>query len=86
MHIEIVFDGPPGPNAGRFVEVEDQAGRSICIGRWLKREDGFWALRIFSMHENAKPHTHVAGTTIGKHIDECAVCGQDLRCDVHRTS
>jgi hypothetical protein len=32
------------------------------------------------------PHMHVAGTTVGKHIDECALCGQDLRCEVHRSS
>lgn len=30
-----------------------------------------------------QPHMHVAGTTVGRHIDECAVCGQDLRCAVH---
>lgn len=28
-------------------------------------------------------HTHVAGTTVGKHIDTCAVCGHDLRHEIH---
>lgn len=46
QHIDIVFDGPPGPEAGRFVEVEDHAGRSICFGNWLQREDGYWVLRL----------------------------------------
>lgn len=32
--IVIVFDGPPGPEAGRFVEVEDEAGHSIRVGDW----------------------------------------------------
>ena len=44
--LQIVFDGPPGPEAGRFVEVEDSTGRSIRLGEWVKREDGLWALRI----------------------------------------
>lgn len=44
--IDIVFDGPPWPEAGRFVEVEDQDGKSISIGEWVERPDGFWALRI----------------------------------------
>ena len=29
------------------------------------------------------PHLHVAGTTIGKHIDECAKCGNDIRARIH---
>ena len=31
----IRFDGPPGPEAGRFVEVE-RDGASIRFGEWLK--------------------------------------------------
>lgn len=45
-HIDIVFDGPPGPEAGRFVEVEDAWGKSISIGEWIKRADGYWVLRL----------------------------------------
>ena len=44
--IDIVFDGPPGPVAGRFVEVEDDSGASIGVGEWIERDDGYWALRI----------------------------------------
>lgn len=29
------------------------------------------------------PHTHVAGTTHGRDIDECAFCGLDLRNAIH---
>ncbi len=29
------------------------------------------------------PHHHVAGTTIGQHIDKCALCGLDLCDDIH---
>lgn len=44
--IDIVFDGPPDHNAGRFVEVEDSAGKSIRVGEWIRRPDHYWALRI----------------------------------------
>ena len=44
--IRIVFDGPPGHEAGRFVEVEDIDGRGLDAGEWHERDDGFWELRI----------------------------------------
>ncbi len=44
--IDIVFDGPPGPVSGHFVEVENDKGASISVGEWVHRPDGFWALRI----------------------------------------
>ncbi len=44
--INVIFDGPPGPKPGRFVEVETDEGASINVGEWIKRKDGFWALRI----------------------------------------
>jgi hypothetical protein len=46
MFVDIVFDGPPGPESGRFVEVENQHGRSVNVGEWIHRPDGVWALRI----------------------------------------
>jgi hypothetical protein len=44
--IDIVFDGPPGHEGPTFVEVEIN-GRSVNLGEWLKRPDGFWALRLY---------------------------------------
>lgn len=45
--IDIVFDGPPGPTAGRFVEVENEKRHSVSIGEWIDRGvNGLWALRI----------------------------------------
>lgn len=44
--VDIVFDGPPSHESGRFVEVEDSSGKSIKFGEWVERPDGFWALRI----------------------------------------
>jgi hypothetical protein len=46
MFVDIVFDGPPGPESGRFVEVENQLGRSVDVGEWIHRPDGYWVLRI----------------------------------------
>lgn len=48
-YINIIFDGPPGPEAGRFVEVETDDGRSIEVGEWVERDDGYWSLRIKSV-------------------------------------
>jgi len=64
-HIDIVFDGPPGPEAGRFVEIENQDGESIKFGEWVERDDGYWALRIHSEHENEceRLGRHVCGPT-----------------------
>jgi hypothetical protein len=45
-YVDIVFDGPPGPEAPRFIEVEDSKGQSVSVGEWFQREDGYWVLRI----------------------------------------
>lgn len=44
--INIIFDGPPSHESGRFVEVETDDGKSINVGKWIERSDGLWALRI----------------------------------------
>ena len=46
QYIDIVFDGPPSHVTGRFVEVENAEGCSINFGEWVRRDDGYWALRI----------------------------------------
>lgn len=45
-YIDIVLDGPPSYESGRFVEVEDHRGIGISVGEWIQRENGYWALRI----------------------------------------
>ena len=57
--INIIFDGPPDHNAGRFVEVETDDGKSIDAGEWIERPDGLWALRITSLPGEDHP-------TVGK--------------------
>ena len=44
--VRVVFDGPPGPASGRFVEVETPDGASVSAGEWHERDDGLWELRI----------------------------------------
>ncbi|TFC59461.1 MULTISPECIES: hypothetical protein [unclassified Cryobacterium] len=44
--IDVVFDGPPSHESGRFIEVEDPNGWSVNAGEWIDRGDGTWALRI----------------------------------------
>lgn len=54
MEVDVVFDGPPGPVAGRFVEVENMKGHSINAGQWVQRPDGFWALRLTIVRDPAQ--------------------------------
>lgn len=44
-YVDLVFDGPPGPESPRFVEAVDASG-SIELGEWIERPDGKWVLRI----------------------------------------
>lgn len=50
--INVIFDGHPGPEGPRFVEIEDDHGKSIRIGDWSEHQpegyehEGFWKLRI----------------------------------------
>ena len=43
--INIIFDGPPGHDSPRFVEVETDDGKSISIGEWIQ-DGNYWKLRI----------------------------------------
>jgi hypothetical protein len=45
-HLDVVFDGAPGPEGPRFIEVEDEQGASVSAGSWVDRGDGTWALRL----------------------------------------
>jgi hypothetical protein len=45
-YVDVVFDGAPGPELPRFVEVENEQGKSIDFGKWMERSDGWWVLRI----------------------------------------
>ncbi len=59
--INVIFDGPPSHESGRFVEVETDDGKGIHAGEWLKRDDGLWALRIDALPPAGKsgPETSI---------------------------
>lgn len=46
MKVHVLFDGPPGPEPGRFVEVETPEGRSLRVGQWIDKGGGLWALAL----------------------------------------
>lgn len=50
----IVFDGPPGPEPGRFVEVENEGhegrGPSSTGASWQQDADVYWRLGPFVSH------------------------------------
>ena len=59
-YIDFVFDGPPGPEGPRLIEVEDSQGRSIKAGEWMKRRDGYWALRVATGAQTSRiTHAHL---------------------------
>lgn len=54
--IDILFDGPPSHESGRFIEVEDTATRkSVSVGEWVKRDDGCWVLRLVIASSSESP-------------------------------
>jgi hypothetical protein len=45
--VSLVFDGPPSAEGPRFIEIEDEEGKSVLCGEWVEqRETGTWALQI----------------------------------------
>lgn len=44
QEIHVVFDAPPGRHMPTLVEVEDENGRGIDVGKWRERPDGYWEL------------------------------------------
>jgi predicted HAD superfamily Cof-like phosphohydrolase len=48
----IIFDGPPGPDGPRLIEVEDLQGKSFNLGLWTQREGGQWVLHVPAASDN----------------------------------
>lgn len=76
MNINIVFDGPPGPWGGRFVEVENVKGWSISAGRWFERPDALWQLEI--RDEDFNEEDRVVGAGISPKA-AAVVLGEEAR-------
>lgn len=68
--INIVLDGPPGgPEGGRFVEVELDDGKSIRIGDWGQKPDGYHYLRIAGLPGTPEPSLIECLRAIAKDCD-----------------
>ncbi len=78
QYLDFVADNGPGPDCG-IVEVENDEGKSVNIGKWFQRSDGYWVLRVW-----LNMHTHAAGPA--DDIDACAKCGHDIRHPIHSMS
>ena len=63
---DIVFDGPPSHESGRFVEVEDHNGRSVNVGEWVESGDGYWRLRLRVPAEQLAASGDVDNVTAGE--------------------
>lgn len=88
--IEIVFDGPPSHESGRFIEVE-QDGKGISFGEWVHRDDGYWVLRLPPTYSPAQT---AALKQAREMLTECRsaltvhsiVCAQDAANGMHSES
>jgi hypothetical protein len=91
QYVDVVFDGTPGPEAPRFIEVEDPDRRSIRVGEWVERDDGAGAAHP------ARPLTRLRRRMVDGHPAEraefgasvalgkpCLVCRVSLFCDQAR--
>lgn len=54
--LRIVFDGPPGPESGRFIECENSAGASVRCGEWVQ-EGTNWVLVVRTLPETPASRT-----------------------------
>ena len=50
--LAIRFDGPPGPESCRFVELEVD-GQSVGMGSWEDQGDGTWLLVLGPLYSSA---------------------------------
>lgn len=55
-----VCDGPPSHDAGRFVELEDESGKSINPGRW-KQVGSLWHLIVPAPDVQQAPEPKLIG-------------------------
>jgi hypothetical protein len=53
MDIHLIFDGPLSRDVPSLIAIEDAEGRSVTVGHWRQRKDGYWELVIRS----AEPFT-----------------------------
>ncbi len=67
----IVFDGPPGPEAAKFIEVEDAQRRSVRVGEWTAAGGGYWKLGPFQEVPGAEVERLRAAIQDVPHYEDC---------------
>jgi hypothetical protein len=72
---QIRFDGPPGPQSGRFVESEDADGKGINAGDWEEQPDGTWLLKLRPHRQCECPPFEVM-QEVGLDRWSCTGCGR----------
>lgn len=73
--VHVVFDGPPGPEAGRFIEVETLDGVGITVGTWVHRDDGYWVLELDVIPRVRTPSRSQAMSDREREpLEECDIC------------
>lgn len=75
--VHVIFDGPPGPESGRFVEVEDDRGNSIRAGEWSKRRDGLWVLSLDATVAEADKPSAAGGTLTQEALEDMRAAFSD---------
>ena len=73
---ETIIDRARG-HLGAAISQSIPADDQIIMGHIKAAYELLWAI---------DKHVHKAGTTAGKHIDECALCGHDIRHEIHGRS
>lgn len=53
--IDVVFAETSEPNEVTFVEVEDENRKGVKVGKWVKRDDGYWVLRFQVASDDESP-------------------------------
>ena len=71
-YVDIVFDGPPSHESGRFVEVENDKGASIRFGEWVECGE-YWCLRI-----KLSDFPHADGYVVMQNTDRTEGRGEEL--------
>lgn len=69
---------------GTWLHFETSTGISaaVCLEHFAESAGPIVKVAILDWCKEQR-HMHVAGTTVGQHIDKCAKCGRDLRDPVH---
>jgi len=67
----------------RSWEYHTEAERRVKMRMAHEFAEGWFQADLDLRKKNGQQHMHVSGATVGQHIDDCAICGRDLRHEIH---